>query len=88
MYRRVDNGIHRRVAMSPWMILTMIIPILNSLLDCLHVFDRLDEVHHQMNEEGLVSVMRDAGYRQILQEEAGLPNGKKLVLTLLFMLTN
>lgn len=45
----------------------------------LHVFDRLDEVHHQMNEEGLVSVMRDAGYRQILQEEAGLPNGKKLV---------
>ena len=45
----------------------------------LHVFDRLDEVHHQMNEEGLVSVMMDAGYRQILQEEAGLPNGKKLV---------
>ena len=45
----------------------------------LHAFDRLGEVHHQMNEEGLAEAMREAGYRQILQEEAGLPNGKKLV---------
>ena len=45
----------------------------------LHVFDRLDEIHHQMNEDGLAAAMREAGYRQGLREEAGLPNGKKLV---------
>ena len=45
----------------------------------LHVFDRLDEVHHQMSEAGLAAAMREAGYRKRLQEEAGLPNGKKLV---------
>ena len=45
----------------------------------LHAFDRLDEVHHQMNEDGLAAAMREAGYRQGLREEAGLPNGKKLV---------
>lgn len=45
----------------------------------LHVFDRLEEVHHQMEEHALSQAMDAIGYRQILREEAGLPNGKKLV---------
>ena len=45
----------------------------------LHVFDRLEEVHHQMEEHALSKAMHDVGYRQILREEAELPNGKKLL---------
>lgn len=45
----------------------------------LHAFDRLDEVHHQMEETVLVKAMEQVGYRKVIQIEEGLPNGKKLV---------
>lgn len=45
----------------------------------IHAFDRLDEVHHQMEETALVGVMEQIGYRKIMQMGHDLPNGKKLV---------
>lgn len=45
----------------------------------LHAFDRLDEVHHQMEEKDLTKTMVEAGYSLILNETCGLPNGKALV---------
>ena len=45
----------------------------------LRAFDRLDEVHHQMEEETLTAAMEDIGYSLILQETYPLPNGKALV---------
>lgn len=45
----------------------------------LPVFDRLDEVHHQMREEELADAMSQIGYRKEAQTERALPNGKKLV---------
>lgn len=45
----------------------------------LHVFDRLDEVHHQMEEQLLEEKMNEIDYRKIKTYEYPLPNGKKLV---------
>lgn len=45
----------------------------------LHVFDGLEEVHHQMEEAALQTCMEAIGYRMCLREEHPLPNGKKLV---------
>ena len=45
----------------------------------LHAFDRLDEVHHQMEENALTGVLEAIGYAEILREDTPLPNGKKLV---------
>lgn len=45
----------------------------------LHAFDRLDEVHHQMEETELIRAMADIGYTMELTEERELPNGKRLV---------
>ena len=45
----------------------------------LHVFDRLDEVHHQVEEKELVNALGEIGYHKKLQFEKELPNGKKLV---------
>ncbi len=45
----------------------------------LHVFDRLDEVHHQMDEESLSIKMQEIGYKDILQTRTPLPNGKALI---------
>lgn len=45
----------------------------------LHVFDDLDQVHHQMEEKALTDAMAHVGYKIELQEERLLPNGKKLV---------
>ena len=45
----------------------------------LHVFDRLDEVHHQLSEEGLNDALQAVGYGQIYAEEYPLPNKKKLL---------
>ena len=44
----------------------------------LHAFDRLDEVHCQMEENALIASMKDTGYRIILNESDPLPNGKAL----------
>ena len=45
----------------------------------IHAFDRLDEVHCQMEENALISAMEDTGYQMILSDRTGLPNGKALV---------
>ena len=45
----------------------------------LHAFDRLDEVHHQMEENDLASAMADIGYSFLFKSREELPNGKALV---------
>ena len=45
----------------------------------LHAFDRLDEVHHQMEEQNLVQAMKQIGFHPAKQFEKSLPNGKKFV---------
>lgn len=45
----------------------------------LHAFDRLDEVHCQMEEEKLVQAMNEIGYRMLTRSCNALPNGKALV---------
>ena len=45
----------------------------------LHVFDGLEQVHHQMEEQALEKAMKEIGYHAIRILERMLPNGKKLV---------
>lgn len=45
----------------------------------LHVFDGLEKVHHQMEENTLEGIMHEIGYNAIKTLEHMLPNGKKLV---------
>lgn len=45
----------------------------------LHAFDRLDEVHCQMEEQALTDAMEKTGYRKILVQSNPMPNGKALV---------
>lgn len=45
----------------------------------LHVFDRLEQVHHQMDERSLAAAMLEIDYHPIRTLEHMLPNGKKLV---------
>ena len=45
----------------------------------LHAFDRLDEIHHQMEENAFEISLGEAGYNKILRSCESLPNGKKLL---------
>jgi hypothetical protein len=45
----------------------------------IHSFDRLDEVHHQMEENELVATMETVGYFEKAKMKESLPNGKALV---------
>ena len=45
----------------------------------LHVFDGLEQVHHQMEEHALENAMLEIDYHAIRTLEHLLPNGKKLV---------
>lgn len=45
----------------------------------LHVFDGLEQVHHQMEEQALENAMLEIDYHAIRTLEHMLPNGKKLV---------
>lgn len=45
----------------------------------LHVFDGLEKVHHQIEEQPLKKAMTDIGYHAVKNLEHMLPNGKKLV---------
>lgn len=45
----------------------------------LHVFDCLEQVHHQMDPHALEQAMREINYYAIRTLEHMLPNGKKLV---------
>ena len=45
----------------------------------LHVFDGLEQVHHQMEEQALEKAMLEIDYHAIRTLEHMLPNGKKLV---------
>ena len=46
----------------------------------LHIFDRLDAVHHQMEKNSLIETMNEINYQLIKTEEYSLPNGKKLLM--------
>ena len=45
----------------------------------LHAFDRLNEVHQQMDENALTTALDETGYSLISEESYSLPNGKALV---------
>ena len=45
----------------------------------LHAFDRLDEVHHQLEGDILSAKLTEIGYSNILQTRTPLPNGKALL---------
>ena len=45
----------------------------------IHVFDDLDQVHFQMEEEALVEAMDVIGYSGIMRKAEPLPNGKALL---------
>ena len=45
----------------------------------IHAFDRLDEVHHQMDEKSLSDAMEKISYSRTKRAEQNLPNGKKLL---------
>ncbi len=45
----------------------------------LHVFDGLEQVHHQMEEQALEKAMLEIDYHAIRTLAYMLPNGKKLV---------
>ncbi len=45
----------------------------------LHVFDRLEEIHQQMESDKLSDTMKSIGYEKIGEKEYALPNGKKFV---------
>ncbi|MBD5494101.1 MAG: methyltransferase type 11 [Lachnospiraceae bacterium] len=45
----------------------------------IHVFDDLAKVHHQMEENLLIQILKSIEYKLIGQKERLLPNGKKLV---------
>ena len=45
----------------------------------IHVFDRLDEIHYQMEQNSLVAMMERAGYKKLLEKTEPLPNGKALI---------
>ena len=45
----------------------------------LHAFDRLDEVHHQIEADMLTKAMDSVGYEETLRTVVPLPNGKQLV---------
>ena len=45
----------------------------------LHSFDRLDEVHHQMEENALSNCLKEAGYVFTSSDREDLPNGKALL---------
>ena len=45
----------------------------------LQAFDRLEEVHHQIDKTTLINTMNEIGYIKQLIAENELPNGKKLL---------
>lgn len=45
----------------------------------IRVFDRLEEVHHQMEEAALIRAMEQVGFKHIVETTKELPNGKCLV---------
>ncbi len=45
------------------------------------VFDPLEQIHNQIEEETLISAMSEIGYNKINRLEYPLPDGKKLVQT-------
>jgi hypothetical protein len=45
----------------------------------LHVFDGLENVHHQVEEKKLTEALEESGYQFTFKEEILLPNNKKLI---------
>ena len=59
---QINKDVHNWVSDSPY----------------LHTFDRLDEVHCQMDEQGLRKALEEIGYGVSKVKSYGLPNGKEL----------
>ena len=59
---QINKDVHNWVSDSPY----------------LHAFDRLDEVHCQMEEQGLKKAMEEIGYGVSKVQSYALPNGKEL----------
>lgn len=45
----------------------------------LHAFDMLNEVHHEITQDGLTMSLKQIGYELIYTEEQELPNNKSLI---------
>lgn len=45
----------------------------------LHVFDGLSQVHHQLSEAGMQTVLQQAGYLQVFRKAVPVPGGKTLL---------
>lgn len=45
----------------------------------IHTFDRVSEVHHQMEENELCNSLSEIGYSKLYREDIPLPNGKKFI---------
>ena len=43
----------------------------------IHAFDRVSEVHHQLEENKLCNSLSEIGYTKLYREDIPLPNGKK-----------
>lgn len=44
-----------------------------------HAFDKVSEVHHQMEENELCNALSKIGYSPLYREDIPLPNGKKFI---------
>lgn len=45
----------------------------------LHAFDRLQEVHREIDEEGVIQAMSEIGYAPVCRQSTSLPNKKSLL---------
>ena len=45
----------------------------------IHIFDRVSEVHHQMEEDILTDLLEEIGYSKLYRDDIPLLNGKKFV---------
>ncbi|MHB8128820.1 MAG: methyltransferase domain-containing protein [Mobilitalea sp.] len=82
-YIGYDNFAHHMKAMSPQFI-SVIIQINEqdgfvSESPYINAFDRVSEVHHQMEENELCNSLTEIGYSKLYRDDIPLPNGKKLV---------
>jgi hypothetical protein len=82
-YIGYDTFAHHMMVMSPKFI-SVVIQINEqegfvSESPYIHAFDRVSEVHHQMEENKLCDSLMEIGYSKLYIEDIPLPNGKKLV---------
>jgi len=82
-YIGYDAFIHQMKVLSPEFI-SVIIQINEqdgfvSESPYIHIFDRVSEVHHQMEEDILTDLLEEIGYSKLYRDDIPLLNGKKFV---------